>query len=70
MLNRWSVNVLLKSIVTAMSAIIVVMLASGAWSDYRHFVASRHIAVLTNAAGAVFRAMHNLQIDSAFRNAC
>jgi hypothetical protein len=32
MLNRWSVNLLLKSVISVMAAAIVLMLASGAWT--------------------------------------
>jgi methyl-accepting chemotaxis protein len=66
MLNRWSVNLLLKSIITVLSTIVVITLAVGAWKDYQRFGTTRHIVVLTKGAGAVFRAMHNLQIDSSF----
>ncbi len=66
MLNRWSVNVLLKSIVVVMSAIVVVTLATGAWNAIGRYQTASRVAVLTQASGAIFRGLHNLSIDSSF----
>ncbi len=66
MLNRWSVNFLLKSVIVAMSAITVVMLSVGAWSAYQRLEVANRVAVLTDASRSVFQALNNLRLDRAF----
>jgi methyl-accepting chemotaxis protein len=66
MLNRWSVNFLLKSVITVMAAAIVAMLATGAWSAYQRFSSASQMSVLTDASRSVFLALNNLRLDRAF----
>lgn len=47
MLNRWSVNVLLKSVIIAMAAMVVVLLAIGAWSAYQRLSVANRVTALT-----------------------
>lgn len=66
MLNRWSVNFLLKSVIAVMSAVTITMLTIGAWSAYRRLELANRVAVLTDASGSVFRALNNLRLDRSF----
>src|SRR5258708_827142 len=66
MLNRWSVNALLKSIILAMSVIVVATLATGAWDAYQRFGMANGVTALTQASGAVFRALNHLRLDRSF----
>ncbi len=66
MLNRWSVNILLKSVIVVMSAVAVLTFATGAWRIYHRYETASRIAVLTKASTAVFRALNDLDIDSSF----
>jgi methyl-accepting chemotaxis protein len=66
MLNRWSVNALLKAIIVVLSAIVVVMLAAGAWNAYERYMMASRVTVLTEASGSVFRALSALRRDRNF----
>ena len=63
MLNRLSANVLLKSVIAAMAAIIVVMLAANAWESWRRLSAASRILDVADASGFAFTVMHNLRTD-------
>jgi methyl-accepting chemotaxis protein len=63
MLNRLSANILLKSVVAVLAAIVVVMLAYGALQSWRHVASAGRIVTVAEAAGSAFRAMHNLRTD-------
>src|SRR5215469_3816664 len=66
MLNRWSVNALLKSVILIMSSAIVLMLALRAWDAYDRYGVASRVSVLTDASGSVFRAMNGLRLDRSF----
>jgi len=68
MLNRWSVNFLLKSVITVMAAAIIAMLATGAWRAYQRFDIASQMVVLTDASRSVFQGLNNLRLDRAFSN--
>jgi len=63
MLNRLSANALLKSVVTVMAAIVVVMLALSAWESWQRLGTARRTAIVAEASGFAFKAMHNLRTD-------
>jgi methyl-accepting chemotaxis protein len=63
MLNRVSVNVILKSVIATLAAAVVVMLAMGAWSSWERLVAVKRIAAVAEASGHMFTALHNLRVD-------
>jgi len=69
MLNRWSVNALLKSIITVMSAIVVVTLAAGAWNAYQNLTTASRVVGLTKTSGYVFRALNGFRLDRSFTDA-
>ena len=66
MLNRWSVNALLKSVIVALSTIVIVTLALGAWDAHQRFDTAGHVVALTKASGSVFQSMANLRRDRTF----
>jgi len=66
MLNRWSVNALLKSVIVVMSALVVITLALGAWDAYRRVGVATRVAQLTQASNAVFLALGDLRRDRTF----
>src|SRR4051812_44935256 len=63
MLNRVSANALLKSVVAVLAAIVVVMLALGAWQSWDKVASAGRIVKVADAASSAFRAMHNLRTD-------
>jgi methyl-accepting chemotaxis protein len=66
MLNRCSVNVLLKSVILVISTVVVISLALGAWDAYGRFGEAGKVVSLTKASDAVFRAMSALRLDRNF----
>ena len=63
MLNRLSANTLLKSVVAVLAAIVVTMLAFGAWQSWVKLQSAGRIVAVADAASSAFRAMHNLRTD-------
>src|SRR5690349_992121 len=63
MLNRLSANTLLKSVVAVLAAIVVVMLAYGAFQSWQQVASAGRIVTVAEAASSAFRAMHNLRTD-------
>ena len=68
MLNRLSVNVLLKSVVALLSAAIVVSLSLGAWGSWTRLQQANRIAAVAEASGYLFTALHNLRVDRSSSN--
>jgi len=66
MLNRWSVNALLKSVIVVMSAAIVLMLLLGAWSAYERLGTTNRVVALTRTSGLVFQALGDMRRDRTF----
>src|SRR5262245_17149519 len=65
MLDRLSVNAILKSVIARLGAAVVVMLAIGAWSSWVRLQAVDRIAAVADASSYMFTALHNLRIDRA-----
>jgi methyl-accepting chemotaxis protein len=68
-LDRLSANALLKSVIAAMAAAIVLMLAVSAWSSWQRLVTASRVTSVADASGNAFKTMHNLRTDrsSTFR---
>ncbi len=66
MLNRISVNMLLKSVFGLMAAAIIVVLSMGAWDSWSRLRTSTKIANNAEASTFLFTALHNLRVDRAF----
>src|SRR5215470_7169038 len=65
MLNRLTVNALLKSVIAALSAAVMVMLASDAWDSWKRLQDINKIAAVAEASGHLFTGLHNLRVDRA-----
>src|SRR5215467_4838463 len=65
MLDRLSVNAILKLVIAALSAVVVIMLAAGAWSSWSRLQVDSRIAGVAATSAHVFTAMHNLRSDRA-----
>ena len=65
MLSRISVNVLLKSVISALALGVVVLLGIGAWSSWNRVAAATRIHAVAEASGYLFTALHNLRVDRA-----
>ncbi|HVO03341.1 MAG TPA: HAMP domain-containing methyl-accepting chemotaxis protein [Candidatus Cybelea sp.] len=63
MLDRLSANTLLKSVVALLAAIVVVMLAVGAWQSLARVGVTDRIEAVAAASADAFRALHNLRTD-------
>jgi len=65
MLNRISVNVLLKSVIATLAAALVAMLAIDAWSSWTRLAAVNRIAAVADTSAYLFTALHNMRVDRA-----
>ncbi|AXK83621.1 HAMP domain-containing protein [Pseudolabrys taiwanensis] len=66
MINRVSVNALLKSVFGLMAAAVIGVLAVGAWNSWGSLRAATRIANNAEASAYLFTALHNLRVDRAF----
>jgi methyl-accepting chemotaxis protein len=64
-LNRLSVNALLKSVIATLGVAVVIMLALSAWDSWRRLNAAMQTAAVAEASAHLFTALHNLRIDRA-----
>ena len=65
MLNRISVNVLLKSVIGVLALALVSLLASGAQDSWRQLATANRISAAVDASTSLFTALHNLRVDRA-----
>jgi methyl-accepting chemotaxis protein len=68
MLNRLSVNALLKSIIAILAAVVVIVLSLGAWESWHRVTAVNRIAAAAEASTYLFTALHNLRVDRSSTN--
>jgi methyl-accepting chemotaxis protein len=68
MLNRLSVNALLKSIIAILSAVVVVILSLGALESWHKMATAGRIAAAAEATTHLFTALHNLRVDRSVTN--
>jgi methyl-accepting chemotaxis protein len=66
MLNRVSVNALLKIVVTALVAAVMVVLTIGAFESWSRLKTVNRITAVTEASAHMFTALHNLRLDRTF----
>jgi methyl-accepting chemotaxis protein len=64
-MNRISVNVLLKSVISALALGVVVLLGIGVWSSWNRLTAVTRIHAVAETSGYLFTALHNLRVDRA-----
>src|SRR5262245_31426564 len=65
LLDRLSVSILLRSVIAALAAALVVVLALGAWQSWARLAAADRIAAVADASAHMFTALHNLAVDRA-----
>jgi methyl-accepting chemotaxis protein len=65
MLDRISVHAILKSVIAALGAVILLLLATSAWHSWNRLTVADRIAGVAEASGHLFTALHNLRVDRA-----
>ena len=65
MLDRLSVNTILKSVFAVLLAVIVCGLGTSAWDSYQRVTAATRIAAVADVTAYMFTALHNLRVDRA-----
>jgi methyl-accepting chemotaxis protein len=65
MLDRLSVNAILRSVIAALGTVVVIMLAAGAWSSWSRYQVDSRIAGVAATSAHLFTALHNLRSDRA-----
>ncbi len=63
MLDKVSVNALLKAVIATAAAAIVLMLALSAWASWQRLASASRLAVVADASGHAFTALHNFRVD-------
>jgi len=63
MLNRISVNLILKAVIGTLGAAVVAMLSLNAWDSWNNFKAAERMAAVVDISRHVFTAQHNLRVD-------
>jgi methyl-accepting chemotaxis protein len=65
MIQRITVNLLLKSVILTLSVAAIVMLSIDAWNSWNRQVAVKRIAGVVETSANFFTALHNLRVDRA-----
>jgi methyl-accepting chemotaxis protein len=65
MLNRLSINILLKSVIAVLGVAVVVMLALNVLDSWKRLQAVNRIAAVADISTNLFTALHNLRVDRA-----
>src|SRR5580704_8638164 len=65
MLNRVTINSLLKTVIGVLGAAVVIMLALSAWESWGRLGAASRAAAVADASTYLFTALHNLRFDRA-----
>src|SRR6266545_5485763 len=63
MLDRVTINAVLKTVIATLAGVVVIVLALGAWSSWTRLAAINHIAGVADASAYMFTALHNLRSD-------
>jgi methyl-accepting chemotaxis protein len=63
MLAKISIGAVLKSLIAGLVAVVMVMIALGAWDSWRRVVAVNRIAAVAETSSYLFTALHNLRVD-------
>jgi methyl-accepting chemotaxis protein len=63
MLNRLSVNAILKSVVGTLAIAVVIMLALGAWTSWDRLTSAKRVLAAANASSFLFAALPSLRVD-------
>jgi methyl-accepting chemotaxis protein len=63
MLDRLSVNVLLKSVIATLATAVVIMLSLGAWQSWSRETTLSRISAVAETSAHLFTSLHNLRVD-------
>jgi methyl-accepting chemotaxis protein len=63
MLDRITINAVLKTVITTLAAAVVIIMAFGAWNSWTKLTAINRIAAAADASAYMFTALHNLRSD-------
>ncbi|WP_407050266.1 methyl-accepting chemotaxis protein [Methyloraptor flagellatus] len=67
-MNKFTVNFLLKAVISVLSTALVVLLVVGVWQTWAHLQVIRQTAAVADVSSAMFTAMHNLRVDRSNSN--
>jgi methyl-accepting chemotaxis protein len=62
-INRLSVNALLKTVIVTLAAAVVIGLALGVWGSWNRLASANRLAAVSNTSTYLFTALHNLRVD-------
>src|SRR4051812_21256951 len=62
-MNKLSVNLLLKSVIGALAAAVVVLLIVGSWDSWARLKSADRIANVASISAEIFTSLHNLRLD-------
>ena len=65
MLNKISINALLKMVIVTMAASAMITVSISAWDSWTRLAAVKRITAVAEASGYLFTALHNLRVDRA-----
>ena len=65
MLNKISINALLKLVIVTMAASAMIMVSMSAWSSWNRLAVVKRITAAAETSGYLFTALHNLRVDRA-----
>ena len=65
MLNRVTINALLKTVIGVLGAAVVIMLSLSAWDSWNRLGTASRAAAVADASAYLFTALHNLRFDRA-----
>ena len=65
MLNRVTINTLIKTVIAALGAVLVIMLSLSAWDSWNRLGTASRAASVADASSYLFTALHNLRFDRA-----
>ncbi len=65
MLNRMTINALLRTVIAVLGAAVVIMLSLSAWTSWNRLGTASRAAAVADASAYLFTALHNLRFDRA-----
>ena len=65
MLNRVTINALLRTVIGVLGAAVVIMLSLSAWDSWSRLAVASRAAAVSDASVYLFTALHNLRFDRA-----
>src|SRR5262245_51722218 len=63
MLDRITINAVLKTVIATLAGVVVIIMALGAWNSWTRLSAINRIAAAADASAYMFTALHNLRSD-------